>query len=188
MKAEITKAAEVVRNGGIILYPTDTIWGIGCDPSNEEAVKKIFQLKQREDAKSVLILVSTEVLLSRYAKEIPEVCYDLIDYADKPLTIIYPQGQYVAKQVLAEDGSLGIRMTKNKFCSELMRQTRCGLVSTSANIAGQPSPTSFSEISKEIIEGVDYVVNLKDEEIQGTASPSQIIKIEADGTFKLIRK
>lgn len=186
MQDKLTKAAEVVKDGGIILYPTDTIWGIGCDPSNREAVKRVFELKGRVDSKSLIILVHTEALLNRYVKEIPEVCYDLIDYADKPLTIIYPQGQHVAEGVCAEDGSLAVRLTKSKICNELMNKLKCGLVSTSANVSGDPSPASYDEINPVIIEGVDYVLDLEPE--QKNASASQIIKISNNGTFQIIRK
>lgn len=186
MKIEIDKAAEVVRNGGVILYPTDTIWGLGCDPSNDEAIQKIIDIKKRADHKSFLILVNSERLLNRYVKEIPEVCFDLLDCADKPLTIIYPNAQHLSKKVIGKDNSIGIRLTDYSFCNQLMNSLKTGIVSTSANVAGEPSPTSFQDIDQEIIKAVDYVVNLPNE-AKG-AAPSQIIKISAKSEIEIIRK
>ncbi len=189
MKEERQKAFEVIKNGGIILYPTDTVWGIGCDPKNEEALNKINELKQRPKDKNFIVLVESERLLSRYAKIIPDVCYDLIDYADKPLTIIYPKGQFVAKKVLGDDGSIGIRLVKDEFCSKLIQKLKSGITSTSANISGQPTPLKFSEISEDIKNGVDYIVSLpesgNDKKIK---SPSQIIKISEKSEITILRK
>ncbi len=186
VEKEIKKAVETVKSGGLILYPTDTIWGLGCDPNNDKAIEKINQIKQRTDAKNFIILVDSERLLNRYVKEIPEVCYDLIDYAVKPLTIVYPKGQYVSKKVLADDGSIGIRLTKDEFCKQLIQKLKSGIVSTSANISGTPSPKDFKDISPEIINQVDYVVNLP--LAQKDASPSQIIKITEKSEITIIRK
>lgn len=186
MRNEIEKAFEVIKEGGIILYPTDTIWGIGCDPKDEKALERINQLKNRTKDKNFIVLVESERLLNRYAKVIPEVCFDLIDYTDRPLTIIYPKGQFVAKQVLADDGSIGVRVVKDEFCSKLIQKLKSGIISTSANISGEKSPTSFEEISDTIKNGVDYIVNLplskKD------AAPSQIIKISEKSEVTVIRK
>lgn len=186
MREEIEKAFNVIKDGGIILYPTDTIWGIGCDPKNEIALERINKLKNRTKDKNFIVLVESERLLNRYAKVIPEVCFDLIDYADKPLTIIYPKGQFVAKQVLANDGSIGVRMMKDEFCTKLIQKLKSGIISTSANLSGDKSPVNFKEISDTIKNGVDYIVNLplskKD------ASPSQIIKISEKSEITIIRK
>lgn len=186
MKNEIEKAFEVIKNGGIILYPTDTIWGIGCDPKNEDALEKINALKQRSSDKNFIVLVESERLLNRYAKVIPEVCYDLIDFANRPLTIIYPKGQFVAPQVLATDGSIGIRVTKNEFCAKLIQKLKSGLISTSANVSGEKSPEKFEDISNTIKNGVDYIVNLP--LANKNVKPSQIIKIGENSEVTIIRK
>jgi len=185
VREEIEKAFEVIKNGGIILYPTDTIWGIGCDPKNEKALEKINILKKRS-GKHFIVLVESERLLSRYAKIIPDVCYDLIDFSEKPLTIIYPKGQFVAKQVLANDGSIGIRVVKDKFCSTLIQKLKSGITSTSANVSEDKSPTKFEDISDTIKNGVDYIVNLP----LSTKNPipSQIIKIGENSEVTIIRK
>jgi len=185
VREEIEKAFETIKNGGIILYPTDTIWGIGCDPKNEEALEKINQLKKRSN-KNFIILVESERLLNRYAKVIPEVCYDLIDFAEKPLTIIYPKGQFVAKQVLATDGSIGVRVVKDKFCSTLIQKLKSGITSTSANVSGEKSPVKFEDISDSIKNGVDYIVNLP--LANKNPIPSQIIKIGENSEVTIIRK
>lgn len=186
MKEEIEKAYNVIKEGGIILYPTDTIWGIGCDPKNEKALAKINALKNRSTAKNFIVLVESERLLNRYAKVIPEVCFDLIDYANKPLTIIYPKGQFVAKDVLAADGSIGIRLVKDEFCSKLIQKLKSGLISTSANVSGEKSPSNFEDVSEVIKNGVDYIVNLPLE--KKDISPSQIIKISEKSEVTIIRK
>jgi L-threonylcarbamoyladenylate synthase len=186
VKLEIEKAAEIVRNGGVILYPTDTVWGLGCDPNNEDALAKISALKKRTDGKSFILLVNNESLLSRYVKEIPDICYDLIDCADAPLTIVYPQGQYVSKKVMAEDGSIAIRITKNEFCTGLINKTKSAIVSTSANISGKNTATKLEEIDDEIKYGVDYIVDINTKET--ASNPSQIIKIGANSEVEIIRK
>jgi L-threonylcarbamoyladenylate synthase len=186
VKEEIEKALEAIKNGGVILYPTDTIWGLGCDPKDEEALAKINTIKNRPDNKNFIVLVDSERLLSRYVKVMPEVCYDLIDFADKPLTIIYPGGRYVSDSVLAEDKSIGIRVVKDEFCQKLIQKFKSGIISTSANISGEPNPTNFKEISEKIKEQVDYIVDLP---IQKTTSrASQIIKISEKSEVTIIRK
>jgi len=185
VREEIEKAFEIIKNGGIILYPTDTIWGIGCDPKNEEALERINLLKKRS-GKHFIILVESERLLNRYAKVIPEVCYDLIDFSEKPLTIIYPKGQFVAKQVLANDGSIGVRVVKDKFCSTLIQKIKGGIISTSANVSGEKSPLKFEDISDIIKNGVDYIVNLP--LATKNPMPSQIIKIGENSEVTIIRK
>ena len=186
MKGEIEKAVDVIRAGGVVLYPTDTVWGLGCDPTNDKAVEKILDIKNRPEGKSLIILVPSEAILQRYVKEIPNVCYDLIDAADKPLTIVYPNAQHVSNLISAEDNSLGIRLTKNDFCVQLMNKLKSGIVSTSANISGEPTATTLNEVSELIKRKVDYIVNLP--EIVGTTVPSQIIKIKINGEFEIIRK
>ena len=140
-----------MREGGVILYPTDTIWGIGCDATNEDAVRRVYEIKQRQDSKAMLVLVDSSVKVDFYVRDVPEVAWDLIDLADKPLTIIYSGARNLAANLLAEDGSVGIRVTNEDFSKRLCQQFRKAIVSTSANISGQPSPKNFSEISEEVL-------------------------------------
>ncbi|MCG8700880.1 MAG: threonylcarbamoyl-AMP synthase, partial [Bacteroidales bacterium] len=158
MKEDITKAIEVLQQGGIILYPTDTVWGIGCDATNEAAVKKIFDVKQRADSKAMLVLLDNENRLPSYIDEVPEVAWELLDVADKPLTLIYPGAKNVSKLLVADDGSLGIRIAKDEFCQRLIQGFKKPLVSTSANISGEPTPQFYHEISDDIVKQMDYVV------------------------------
>ena len=186
MQEEINKAIETLRKGGIILYPTDTIWGIGCDATNPAAVEKIYRLKQRAESKAMLVLMSNVAELERYVEEVPEIAYDLIDVAVRPLTVIYDNAVGLADNLVAEDGSIGIRITQEAFSSQLCRRFRKPIVSTSANISGTPSPVNFQDISREIIDAVDYVVNFRrDENIK--AQPSSVIKLSASGVIKIIR-
>jgi L-threonylcarbamoyladenylate synthase len=187
MKNEVEKALEVVKAGGIILYPTDTIWGIGCDATNEEAVQKVMALKGRSASKSLIVLVDNETKLASYVREIPDVAYDLIEYAENPLTIVYSNAKNLAKSVINEDGSVGIRVVKHNFCQQLIQRFRLPIVSTSANISGEPAPKNFSEVSQEIIDGVDYVVNLE-QEVSEEKTPSTIMKLSPDGLFTFIRR
>lgn len=187
MEKEILNAIEILRNGGIILYPTDTVWGIGCDATNENAVAKIFKLKKREDSKSMIVLLDNENKLQSYIREVPEVAWDLIDYAEKPLTIIYYGAKNLAANVIADDGSIGIRITKDEFCKKMIERFRKPVVSTSANISGNEPPATFSEIDETIINGVDYVVNLRQHE-KSKSSPSTIIRLKVNGQFEFIRK
>lgn len=184
--SDLKEAVRVMKEGGIILYPTDTVWGIGCDASNAEAVKKIYALKQREDSKSMLVLVCSEGMLQRTVKEVPEIAWQLIDAAVNPMTIIYDDAIGVAPNLIAEDGSLGVRITNEIFSSKLCERMRGPIVSTSANISGKPAPHNFHEISNEIIEGVDYVCKFRQTE-RKTASPSNIIKITKGNIVKVIR-
>lgn len=158
MIEDIKKACQVMREGGVILYPTDTIWGIGCDATNEDAVRRVYEIKQRQDSKAMLVLVDSSVKVDFYVRDVPEVAWDLIDLADKPLTIIYSGARNLAANLLAEDGSVGIRVTNEDFSKRLCQQFRKAIVSTSANISGQPSPKNFSEISEEVKSAVDYIV------------------------------
>lgn len=183
---EIHQAFQVIQNGGIILYPTDTVWGIGCDASNEEAVQKIYALKKREESKSMIVLLNGEKMMYSIFKDIPEVAWQLIDFAEKPTTLILDKPRNVAKNIIAEDNTLAIRIVKEPFCFKLMERMKRPLVSTSANISGAITPKSFKEISPEIIKGVDYVVNLHREKI--CKNPSTIIKLGLDSKVQIIRK
>lgn len=185
-EADLKEAVRVLKDGGIILYPTDTVWGIGCDARNAEAVKRIYDLKQREDSKSMLVLVSSEGMLQRTVKEVPEICWQLIDAAVNPMTIIYDDALGVAPNLVAEDGSLGIRITNEKFSNTLCERLRGPIVSTSANISGKPTPHNFHEISNEIKEGVDYVCRYRRNDIK-PAKPSNIIKITKGNIVTVIR-
>jgi L-threonylcarbamoyladenylate synthase len=186
INSEIHNAFEVIQNGGIILYPTDTIWGIGCDATNVEAVKKIYALKQREESKSMIVLVNGEKMMYNIFKDIPETAWQILDLSEKPITLILDNPRNVAANIIADDKSLGIRIVKEPFCFKLMERMKRPLVSTSANITGMFSPKSFKEISPEIIKGVDYVVNLHREKI--CDKPSTIIKLSSDSQVKIIRK
>ena len=172
--------------GGLILYPTDTIWGIGCDATNEEAVRKVYALKRRSDHKAMLLLMDSSAKLNYYVQEVPEVAWDLIELADSPLTVIYSGARNVAPNLLAEDGSVGIRITQEEFSHKLCERFRKPLVSTSANVSGAPSPANFSEISETIKSGVDYIVRYRQEDLS-KAAPSHIIKLGAGGLVKIIR-
>lgn len=187
MKEDIKKAIEIMSAGGLILYPTDTIWGIGCDATNEDAVKKVYELKQRSDSKAMIVLIDNPVKLNYYLSETPDLAWDLIELSDKPLTIIYDDARNVAGNLIADDGSLAIRVTKEKFSEELCRRFRKAIVSTSANISGQPSPQNFSEISDVIKDSVDYIVNYRQDETT-KAKASGIIKLGKSGEVKIIRE
>ena len=187
MNEEIKKACQVMREGGVILYPTDTIWGIGCDATNEEAVRRVYEIKRRADSKAMLVLVDSAVKVDFYVQDVPEVAWDLIELADKPLTIIYSGARTLAPSRRAEDGSVGIRVTGEEFAKRLCQQFRKAIVSTSANVSGQPSPQNFSEISEEIKAAVDYIVDYRREETT-QAKPSSIIKLDKGGVIKIIRQ
>ena len=176
-----------MREGGVILCPTDTIWGIGCDATNEDAVRRVYEIKQRQDSKAMLVLVDSSVKVDFYVRDVPEVAWDLIDLADKPLTIIYSGARNLAANLLAEDGSVGIRVTNEDFSKRLCQQFRKAIVSTSANISGQPSPKNFSEISEEVKSAVDYIVGYRQEEMSNP-KPSSIIKLDKGGVIKIIRE
>jgi L-threonylcarbamoyladenylate synthase len=186
MTDDLKKACEIMRAGGLILYPTDTVWGIGCDATNEEAVRRVYELKQRVDNKAMLVLIDTPASLERYVEQIPAIAWELIEVADKPLTIIYPQGKNLAPNLLAGDGSIGIRITGEEFSRRLCAQFRKPLVSTSANISGEPSPATFKEISDAIKEGVDYIVQYRQSDMSKT-KPSGVIKLDDRGRFQIIR-
>jgi L-threonylcarbamoyladenylate synthase len=184
---DIKASLSTLREGGIILYPTDTIWGIGCDPTNEVAVNKIFGIKSRDTNKSLIILADSLQMVERYVDEIPEIVYELSEVSDDPLTIIYPKGKNLAPGVCSEDGSIAIRICREEFCNELLKRFRKPIVSTSANFSGSPSPENFSKVELMLIEKVGYVVRYRqDEHSRSAASP--VIKVNHDGTFKIIRK
>lgn len=183
---DLSKHIEKLKEGGIILYPTDTIWGIGCDATDDEACKRIAELKGRADNKSFVLLADGFPMIQKYIPDFPEVCYDLADFATKPLTIIYPDAKGLAPSVLAEDGSVGFRITDDPVCIKLIRAMRKPLVSTSANLTGQASPTEFSDIDSKIKEGVDAIVEDRLKEKRTKAS--QIIKIGLGGQVTIIRK
>lgn len=180
------EAIEVLKQGGTLLYPSDTIWGLGCDATNEAACQKIIELKNRPENKSFIVLVDGFPMLERYIPDFPEVCYDLADFATKPLTIIYPNASGLANSVLAEDGSVGIRITKDPLCLALIKGMRKPLVSTSANKSGEPIPFCYDEIDLDIKSGVDYCIEQRTYETM--KSPSQIIKIGLNGEVQIIRK
>jgi L-threonylcarbamoyladenylate synthase len=184
---DIKECLTVLRNGGVILYPTDTIWGLGCDPVNPAAVERIFRIKSREKGKSLLILVDSETMLERYVTEMPEIAWEITAVSDDPLTIIYPGGKNLAPGVCSEDGSIGIRICHDQFCNELIKRFRKPIVSTSANLSGRPSPGNFSEIDRSLTEAADYVVKFRQDD-RRKISPSPVIKLGADGTIKIIRK
>lgn len=184
---DIKSALAVLQKGGIILYPTDTIWGIGCDACNEDAVKKVYAIKNRNDSKSMLVLMENVALLDRYVNEVPEIAFDLIELTDKPLTIVYDGAKNLAGNLVAEDGSIGIRITTEAFSSELIRRFKRPIVSTSANRSGNPSPSCFDEIEQEIIDSVDYVVKYRQDDTH-KAAPSGIIKLGRGGEIKVIRE
>ena len=185
MQKEIETTLKHLQAGGVILYPTDTVWGLGCDATNEDAVKKIYNLKQRDDSKALICLVADERMLQRYIKNIPEIALDLVTIADSPTTIIYDNPTKVAKNLIAEDNTLAIRIPDHEFCFRLLRQFNKPIVSTSANISGFPTPKCFAEIADDILKGVEYVVNLHHE--SKTSKPSSIIKIRPSGEVKIIR-
>jgi L-threonylcarbamoyladenylate synthase len=186
INTEVHNAFEVINNGGIILYPTDTVWGIGCDATNEEAIKKIYALKQREETKSMIVLLNGEKMMYNVFKDIPEVAWEILDFSEKPTTLILDKPKNVAQNLIAPDNSLAVRMVTEPFCYRLMERMKNPLVSTSANISGMFAPKTFKEISQEIIKGVDYVVNLQHEKI--CKNPSAIIKLGLDSQVKVIRK
>lgn len=186
-REDINQALETLKNGGLILYPTDTIWGIGCDATNPEAVEKVFALKGRDKSKSMLILLHNDNQLASYVRDIPEVAYELIEASDRPLTIIYSDAKNLAENAIAEDGSVGIRVVNHPFCQQLLQRFRKPIISTSANLSGEPSAGNFEEISDKIKEGVDYVVKFGQDEVS-KGKPSLIMKLDPSGKFEFIRK
>lgn len=186
--ADLDEAIDTLKAGGVILYPTDTVWGLGCDATNPDAVKKIYDIKKRSDSKSLISLVADADMLGRYVKVIPEVAINLIEVNDKPMTIIYPGAMGLAPNVIAEDGTAGIRIPSgSEFCTALIRRFRKAIVSTSANISGQPAPAYFEDIPAEIMDAADWVADPCLEE-GATGEASQIIKVGLKGEIEIIRK
>jgi len=184
---DLKSALNTLREGGVILYPTDTIWGLGCDATNPAAVEKIFGIKKRSDSKSLIILVNGFGMLERYVKNIPPVAAEILDVSEKPITIIYPEGRNLAAGICNEDGSVGIRVCDSDFCGELIARFRKPIVSTSANVSDSQSPSVFSEIEEEILRSADYVVKYRQSDYKKN-TPSSIIKVEDNGVIKIIRK
>ncbi len=185
-KKELQRTVDVLRTGGIILYPTDTIWGIGCDATNRESVQKIYHIKQRDDRKSMLVLVHGIHMLKSYIRDFPPQAERLIQEVEKPTTIIYPGARNLADNLLASDGSIGIRITSDPFCRHLIEETGFPLVSTSANVSGAQAPDTFKKIKPEIREQVDYVVNWRQDE-NTPSYPSAVVRLETDGSIRVIR-
>lgn len=186
MKEEHDAALAVLKRGGLILYPTDTVWGIGCDSTHPEAIERIYKLKQRSDSKSLICLVSDFKMLQQYVEDVPEVAYDILKYAAKPTTIIYDEPIRVAENLIADDNTLALRVCRNKFCNFLLKKFKRPIVSTSANISGKPTPQRFSDIDPAIMAGVDYVVNIDRD--RKSSKPSAIIKLSNDGKVTVIRE
>ncbi len=186
MKEIIKETIDVLNKSGVILYPTDTIWGLGCDPSDRNAIASIYGIKQRSETKSMLVLVNSVEMLEEYVEEVPEVAYQLIEASTGPLTIIYPKSKNLAKNLIAPDGSIGIRLAKCEFCQEVITAYGKPIVSTSANLAGQKSPIGFFDIANEIKMAADYIVPLKLNELS-PAKSSDIIKVWRSGKFVVIR-
>lgn len=185
--SDIKQALEVLRAGGLILYPTDTLWGIGCDATNPAAVERVYQLKERDQSKSLIVLLDNDNKLSGYVNEVPDVAYQLIEYTERPLTIVYSDAKNLAPNLIANDGSIGIRIVNHPFCSPLLQRFRKPIVSTSANLSGQPSPKNFTEISPEVISNVDYIVQYgQDDERRNQAS--MVMRLEPGGKFSFLRR
>jgi L-threonylcarbamoyladenylate synthase len=187
LRTEIDNTLKVLKDGGVILYPTDTIWGLGCDATNEEAVDKINAIKERAADKHFIILLDTDSKLQSYVSEIPDVAYDLIEYAENPLTIVFSGAKNLPANVINSDGTVGIRIVKHEFCQQLIQRFRKPITSTSANKSGDPSPQHFSDINQQIIDAVDYVVDWE-QDLSSAKKPSTIMKLTANGQFSFIRK
>ena len=186
-EADISQCLKTLSAGGLILYPTDTVWGIGCDATNAEAVSRVYRLKQRDDSKALICLVDSAGRMQRYLRHVPDVAWDLIEYAEKPLTLILDGAVNLAPNLIAADGSIGMRVTREAISHELCYRFQKAIVSTSANLSGEPSPANFTEVSPQIIQGVDYVMKCRQNDLS-KAKPSQIIKLGIDGQVQIIRK
>jgi L-threonylcarbamoyladenylate synthase len=186
MDADIVQCLKVLSNGGLILYPTDTVWGIGCDATNADAVKRVYQLKQRDDSKALIVLIDSAEHLDHYVVDVPMIARELIDVAVKPLTIIYEGAYNLAGNLLGEEDSVGIRIPNDEFCHRLCERYGKPIVSTSANVSGQPTARTFAEIDPAIVQGVDYTVQYRRDD-KKPHQPSNIILLSRDGTFKIIR-
>ena len=187
LEDDVRNAVEVLRKGGVILYPTDTVWGIGCDATNAEAVAKVFKIKQRDDSKAMICLVDSDARLQRYVRDVPNVAWDILDLATKPTTVILDNAVNLAPNLIAEDGSIAIRITKEAFSHELCYRFQKPIVSTSANISGEEAAQNYSDISQGLIDAVDYVCWTRRQEHK-PHTPSSIIKLGQDGEVSIIRK
>lgn len=186
MQAELNKSKQILQDGALLLYPTDTVWGIGCDATNADAIQKIYHLKQRDDSKALICLVSSIKMLKTYVNNVPAAAIDIIlKNTTKPTTIIYEANAELAHNLLAEDGTVAIRVCQTDFCQQLIKEFGKPIISTSANISGSPTPQNFNQIQPEVLKGVDYVVNLQ--KSKKNAQPSQILKIDKSGQIHVIR-
>ncbi len=186
INADLDQSVEFLKKGCIILYPTDTIWGLGCDATNGKAIEKIYAIKKRNEGKSLIILVDGEEMLTHYVQSVPAIVHDLVEQYDRPLTIIYPEARNLPKNLVAPDGSIAIRIVRHAFCSRLISQFGKPITSTSANVSGLPSPASYHAIPDEVKQMVDYSVILGRDDLKA-ASPSTIIRIDINGEFEIIR-
>ena len=187
VKEDIKRAVEVMRKGGVILYPTDTVWGIGCDATNAEAVQKVYEIKRRDDSKALICLVDSDARLQRYVRDVPNVAWDLMELATKPTTVILDNAVNLAPNLIAEDGSIAMRITREEFSKELCFRMQKPIVSTSANISGEPAAQNYCDISEEILNAVDYVCQSRRQEHK-PHTPSSIIKLAENGEVTIIRK
>ena len=184
--ADVDRACKVMQEGGIVVYPTDTIWGIGCDATNADAVARVYEIKRRADHKALITLVPDAGWVERYVEEVPDVAWELLDVAVDPMTIVYDRGKNVATNLMGEDGSIGLRVTSEFYSRELCRRLRKPVVSSSANVSGDPSPMCFAEISKEILDAADYVAMYRRDD-KGGIKASTVIRLGAGGLIKLLR-
>jgi L-threonylcarbamoyladenylate synthase len=184
--ADVDRACKVMQEGGIVVYPTDTIWGIGCDATNADAVARVYEIKRRADHKALITLVPDAGWVERYVEEVPDVAWELLDVAVDPMTIVYDRGKNVATNLMGEDGSIGLRVTSEFYSRELCRRLRKPVVSSSANVSGDPSPMCFAEISKEILDAADYVAMYRRDD-KGGIKASTVIRLGAGGLIKILR-
>lgn len=184
---DLSRCLDVLRRGGVIIYPTDTVWGIGCDATDSNAVRRVYEIKRRVDSKALITLVDSVAALERAVEEVPEVAYQLIDVAVDPMTIVYDKGVGVAPELLADDGSIGVRITSEQFSKELCKRFRRPIVSTSVNISGEPSPGCFDDIDPRLFDAVDYVCE-SGRDKAWASKPSTVIKLSSGGLIKILRK
>lgn len=187
LQEDIRNAVEVMKKGGVILYPTDTVWGIGCDATNQEAVDRVYKIKKRDDSKAMICLVDSDVRLQRYIREAPEVAWNVLELATKPTTVIFDKAVNLAPNLIADDGSIAMRITREPFSKELCYRFQKPIVSTSANISGEPAAENYRDISEELLNAVDYVCFSRRQEHK-PHTPSSIIRIRHDGQVEIIRK
>jgi len=185
-REDLNRALQTLQSGGIILYPTDTVWGLGCDATNAAAVQRIFHIKQRSDSNGLVVLADGPAMLEKHVKEVPELAWDLMDLSDKPITIVYDNAMGLAHRVTAANGTVGIRLTRDPFCAKLIQLLKKPLVSTSANMSGRPTPNNFQEIEDIIKTAVDYVMEFRQSDTQ-KAFPSSIIRLRPNGEVTVIR-